>query len=242
MTLHIFLDGMKVPHIIFYPQRGSLAITLNFCILKKASVIFKKYKAVTAVSRKIYNRLKEYDFCENLYLCENGVDEKMFVPERKERGKKLVIGWVGRPSGDCGEMDQHGYNIVLSPLMEKLRNDSRFEFRLFQRTYMNAVPHSDMVKYYNSIDVLIHTGHMTGTPNPIFEAASCGKAVICTTIGAAIDMIDNGLNGWLIEMRNDKEHFPVVIKNFIDKLEILYKDREFCESMGFESRKTILMY
>ena len=40
-----------------------------------------------------------------------------------------------------------------------------------------------MAKFYNSIGTLICFSESEGTPNPVLEAAMCGRAIISTNVG-----------------------------------------------------------
>lgn len=205
------------------------------------------YRALSAVSERIYKRLKELDMNRNIYLCPNGVNENFFIPADKvKRNDKLIIGWQGK---EGGLLDQHGWSTILMPLKEQIKKDPRMELRIINRIYTNALSREEMVKFFQEIDVFLHTGLMTGTPNPIFEAASCGKAVICSRIGAAEQMIKEGVSGFIINLNpEDKVYASLdklcpssdkIVKSFMDKLRLLRDDREICENLGKEGRKII---
>lgn len=151
--------------------------------IAKAKKLLPKYRAITAVSMMIYSKLKKKKLNKNIYLCENGVDTEMFYP--KQNDGQFTVGWVGQPT----ELphDQHGYTTLWKPIRQKLDRVG-IKYKEIKNTWKTAIPHKEMVKFYHSIDVLVHTGRMTGTPNPAFEAAACGKAVVSTKIGAISEL------------------------------------------------------
>lgn len=188
-SIHFFgwLDGLK------YQRVATAGISShNFLYKHKAKALQRlpRYRALTAVSAELYGKLRELDLNQNIYLCENGVDCEMFTPRRNDG--PFTVGWVGQPSRK--PLDQHGYETHWLPLKERLQS-AGVRVAELSRTWQNAMPHADMVKFYHDIDVLVHTGLMTGTPNPMFEAAACGKPTVSTPIGCAPEFIVHGSNG-----------------------------------------------
>jgi len=207
----------------------------------KASKIISKYKGVTAVSRIILNELKGMNIKSPLYLCENGVETDWFIPSRKRNNiKKFIVGWSGQRSRL--PYDQHGYLSLALPLKEKLAMHRNIEFKMITNSWDTAVPHREMVDFYHSIDLMVHTGHMTGTPNPIFEAASCGKAVMSTRIGSANDMIKNGLNGYLFPCNNiiNRSYAKKLVDGMYSKILQLSRSRDLCAVLGENARTTVV--
>jgi glycosyltransferase involved in cell wall biosynthesis len=145
------------------------------------------YDALTCTSRILYDEIKKYKLNKNVYLAQNGVDEEMFQPDPIKHDK-FIVGWAGQPtegglSKDCGSIDMHGYQHILKPLMESLRDNKNIEFRIMAKTYKNAIPFSEMPKWYNGLDLFIHTGFGIGTPNPLFEAMACGVPLSVLLLG-----------------------------------------------------------
>ena len=104
--------------------------------------------------------------------------------------------------------------------------------------------HEQMVEYYNSLDLFIHTGkYHLSTPNPYFEAASCGIATIGTTNGCIPFLTTEYKNGITIDINKSDEEKA---KFFIDTIKYLQMDKKIngnkCLSnkMGIENRKEIL--
>jgi glycosyltransferase involved in cell wall biosynthesis len=206
-----------------------------------------RYMALSAVSERIFGRLKEMKSNNNIYLCPNGVNENFFIPADKiKRNDKLIIGWQGK---EGGRLDQHGWDTILVPLRKKIEEEPNMEFRYVDRIYTNAFSREEMRAFYQDIDVFIHTGLMTGTPNPVFEAASCGKAVICTRIGAAEQMIKENVTGFIINLNSENKVFSSlkrlcpdpgkVVNDFMEKLRMLRDNREICEAFGQAGRNVI---
>lgn len=241
--VHFFgwLEGLK------YPEKVTSAVSsYNYCIKHwdEAKKHLKRYKAITAVSRLLYEKLKKENMNKNIVCMPNGVDHTVFYPKGKKNDKKFIVGWLGQPTrgviNDKGRhIDQHGYEHVLQPLIKKIKKTNNIEIKLIENTWQNALPHSEVMKFYNSCDCVIHTGYLTGTPNPIFEAASCGIPVICTRIGAAVDMIKDGVNGYLIDSYSNEYEANETINKFLKLINDMSNDRNYCKKMGIAARDII---
>jgi len=202
-----------------------------------AKSLMRKYKIITAVSKIIHNSLVKNKLNDNIILCENGVETDFFIPKTKGLiSKKLRVGWVGQK---IGRYDQHGYKSVIEPLIPLIQKRSDMTFSMIDNNWTTAISHKDMVSYYQSIDVLLHAGHMTGTPNPVFEAASCGKPSISTKIGAAGDLIINGHNGFVLLKPTFGGNNSGIVGQFINKLIFLAENMELCREMGGHAREAV---
>lgn len=73
-------------------------------------------------------------------------------------------------------------------------------------------------------DALILPSYIEGLPLSILEAMSYRKPVISTPVGGIPSMIENGVNGFLIEPGNGPA--------FIEKILFLIEHRDECKSMG----------
>ncbi len=211
--------------------------------LEEAKLYMKRYKALTCTSQLIFDALKKRGYQKNLYYCPNGVDETVFTPKKKERGK-FIIGWSGQPtqgnfSRTDRRIDMHGYESVLLPLMESLKDHNDVEFRVMANTYKSAIPFGKMPEYYQGLDLFVHTGFGIGTPNPLFESNSCGVAGISVAIGAAPELVQNGYNGYLIPRYFNKPEALNRAEAIKEKILFLKDNRDLCDSMGEKARNVI---
>lgn len=209
---------------------------------EKARVYLPKFSAITANSMLIYNKLKEWNLNKHIYYTPNGVDEEEFCPNPTKHDK-FVVGWTGQPSGKGltreGGLDMHGYHNVLLPLVESLKDEKDIEFKIMTNTSKNAVPYSEMPKFYNSLDLFVHTGFGTGTPNPAFEAAACGVPVISTAIGAIPELIVDGQNGFKFERFYNKKDAIIRIDDMREAILYMYNHDDSRLQMGKSIRRCI---
>jgi len=211
--------------------------------LERAKRIMPKYGALTCTSKILYDELRKKNLNSHIYLCQNGVDEQMFQPDPVKHDK-FVVGWMGQPthgSFSGQQLDMHGYEHVLLLLIESLKGNKNIEFRIMAKTFKNAVSHSEMPRWYNGLDLFLHTGFGTGTPNGVFEAMACEIPCSSTAIGAAPEVIDTGAqaNGFLVDRYYSKKEAQQRVEEF--KTDILWCEnhRDGCKTLGERARKTI---
>jgi glycosyltransferase involved in cell wall biosynthesis len=57
----------------------------------------------------------------------------------------------------------------------------------------------DIRDYYRASDIFVLPSHGEGMSNALLEAMACGLAVVATRVGAAPEMIRDGIDGLLVE-------------------------------------------
>lgn len=60
----------------------------------------------------------------------------------------------------------------------------------------------DKIKLYKSVDILLLPSYNEGLPYVIIEALAAGLPVVATTVGGIPEVIEDGVNGFLIEPRD----------------------------------------
>jgi glycosyltransferase involved in cell wall biosynthesis len=58
---------------------------------------------------------------------------------------------------------------------------------------------NDIREYYRAADIFVLPSHGEGMSNALLEAMACGLAVVATRVGAAPEMIRDGIDGLLVE-------------------------------------------
>lgn len=74
------------------------------------------------------------------------------------------------------------------------------------------VPQSDVVLYMNAADVCLVGSHREGWSLAMCEMIACGKAVVSTDVSGAKDMIKDGLNGYVLSVRDPDEYATAIYK------------------------------
>ena len=209
------VTGNPVIKECFYNKRNGREGINNF--LKLAN----KCQAVGANNLFSLNELKNaYD--GQTFYAPRGVDPDVFYPEKEfEERNKFIVAYVGKP------VFQKGLPDYIKPACEIAGVD----LIINDRNYTNALPPNEMRKFYNQADAYIVASTIDGTPNPALEAASCGKPVIANRIGNMPELIEEGINGFLVDMN---------VNEYVNKINLLKADRKKCFEMGMNARKTIL--
>lgn len=179
----------------------------------------KLYKAVTAGNPELYEIFSKK--LNNVFYTPTGVNAGFFKPLPK-KSNEFTVGWCGNP-----ERSVKGYEEFVVPACKKAGIKL-----LTASPGKNFVPRENLPEFYSKIDCLLCTSESEGgAPNPNFEAASCGKAIITTNVGLMPEFIYEGNNGFFIE-RN--------IRNISKTLTKLKNDPALCKKLGLNARKAIL--
>jgi MoaA/NifB/PqqE/SkfB family radical SAM enzyme/GT2 family glycosyltransferase len=140
-------------------------------------------------------------------ILEDGVDLSLFRPSRLERfedigQREVVVGWVGNSKWAATLEDFKGVQSILIPAVEELRQ-SGLAIRLHLADRQNGhIPHHQMPRYYNEIDVYVCTSKIEGTPNPVLEAMACGVPVISTDVGIVPQAFGPMQRGFILPERS----------------------------------------
>ncbi len=70
-----------------------------------------------------------------------------------------------------------------------------------------------------------------GIPKSLLEAAACGRAIIATDVPGCREMVEEGINGFLVPPRD-----PALLS---ERILLLANDRNLCRRMGLDSRTLV---
>ena len=182
----------------------------------------RQSKYLHANSKMLLKELENMSLpTQTCFYVPNGVDENLFKPvDPLHTEGRLVAGHVGK------ECDAKGQVEYIIPAMNAAKVESTYNVK----DYRNRLPYTEMWRYYQNMDVFMCASIEDGTPNGALEAAACGRPIISNRIGNMPEFIIDGYNGFLVE-RN--------LKQYIEKLEYLNKNRDHLVEMGKNARKTI---
>jgi glycosyltransferase involved in cell wall biosynthesis len=187
------------------------------------NVIFPKMKMARyhhANSMMLLKELQDMGF-ERAYYVPNGVNEELFKPIKPIRKEgDLIVGHVGK------ECPAKGQREFILPAIQATGCKSATNLR----TYKDKLPHNEMPKIYNDMDVFMVASVEDGTPNPALEAAACGRPIISNQIGNMPEFIKDGWNGFIV---------PRKLSAYIDKINYFKKNRSELIRMGNNARKTV---
>ena len=199
----------------------------------------RKYKLVTGVSshvgRKKANQMEQFfslfdsvglssmfllnEFknskIKNLVYTPFGVNHNIFFKKTNPDNYKHVFGWVGNKTRKVKRYDE------LKSVIKSL--GPSYEFKTVGNT--ENLNRKQMSDFYNSIGTIICFSESEGTPNPVLEAAMCGRAIISTNVGNVPELTAGVNNFYTIKSHNDLKNQIIKYKN-INNLNLLSNNIE----------------
>lgn len=232
---------------------GKLTVILNpyhWLVLTIERMIFKghRFKKVIAMSGLIKNNIMDnYQVNGNdIVVMYHKVDLERFHPENKGRyseeirrrysiGKdEFVVLFVG--SG----FERKGVKYLLKAA-ELLRypvtvlivgkgSENRFKRYVNRQRVIFCGPQKDVHKYYAASDVFVMPAIYEPFGLVYLEALASGIPVIATGLSGAAEIVQDGINGFIITLPED---YPTIA----EKIQFLIDQREEREAMAMNARK-----
>lgn len=131
-------------------------------------------------------RLKELfkASCPNIYHYSLGVDTQLFRP-LVNKSDSVAFGWAGNIADKT-----KGVEDILLPASVDL---------IDLKIAPGNLSSTQMVDFYNGLDVICVASQGEGTPLPLIEAMACACFPISVDVGVARELIIHGQNGLLVE-------------------------------------------
>lgn len=146
---------------------------------------------------------------ERVWLWGRGVDIQLFHPARRDErlraaiapGGEVIAGYVGRLATEkrvdllASVAAVPGVRLAVTgggPMDEELRQ------AIPSAVFLGTRHGADLARIYASLDVFVHTGPFETFGQTIQEAAASGLPVIAPAAGGPLDLVDNGMTGFLV--------------------------------------------
>lgn len=196
---------------------------------------------------------------EKMVVIPNGADPDKFAPTHRDPilssqynlHKNTVIGWVGSLDGEwsgLGNLIKMAKKVlsiqqnVIFLFVGGGKNKERFE-QVFQENGFlervilpGTIPYKDVPRYFSLMDIAIAPYPQLDFWYPssmkVFEYMSSGKAVVASKVGQIKEVIIDGYNGCLFD--------PDIEDDLTNKVLMLLKSPELCQSIKKQARETIL--
>jgi len=166
-----------------------------------------------------------------------GVDLATFsVAPQRPTDSPFVAGWCANPSAHNGQSFK-GFEKVLRPLIMATRG--LVEWRVLANDYSSALSAAEMATWYAGIDVLVSTASAEGTPNPPYEAAACGRAVLSTAVGGLVDWPEMKSLGCLVPTYRNRAEAERTVAVMRDRLLAMRRSRHHCQVIGQLLRQSV---
>lgn len=110
-------------------------------------------------------------------LIPNGVDTERFKPIDRNPNKKFIIGFAARHSSSATDA-QKGYTKLFKEPCKELG------LKILEgNSGVGFIPHNEIHKFYDKIDVLVQVSDSEGCSNTINEAMSAGIPCVISRVG-----------------------------------------------------------
>jgi phosphatidylinositol alpha 1,6-mannosyltransferase len=146
---------------------------------------------------------------ERVWLWGRGVDIERFHPTRRDDrlradiapGGELIAGYVGRLAVEkrvdllAAVARLPGVRLAVTgggPMEEDLRR------ALPSAVFLGERHGADLARIYASLDIFVHTGPFETFGQTIQEAAASGLPVVAPAVGGPLDLVDEGVTGFLV--------------------------------------------
>lgn len=140
----------------------------------------------------------------------NGIDVNKFIPIKKEIGVPFIFG------NCCRLTEQKGLKLFIQAIYELKTNghqikgviagdgEDKVELlaltkQLHLENEIDLIGHVEKTEdFYPKIDCLLFTSYFEGTARTILEAFACEKPVIAFKASSMEEMVDDGVDGYLV--------------------------------------------
>ena len=172
---------------------------------------------VFCVSRELLAKVRAFCPKAKAHWLPNGVDSKRFpLLEPRLPGERLTLGLFGEIK------HKKGLDLLLAGL-----DFDRFELRIVGQLREDAArllhgfltlhPHLveriatlpyqrdtvSLLEQYRAVDLVCLPSHHEGMANVMLEAMACGRPCVCSAVGGALDVVEDGISGFLFQPRSE---------------------------------------
>lgn len=227
-TVHTVIEGHKqgilASGLDFRDMDASERYTLGlFPILKLIQTLYlKRSPTIITVSNWMKRLLEQNYGLQGINMIHNGIDYDLFSPEKKNHAvegldtDKPVVLFSGR------FIALKGINILIKAMRQVISEtrDVHFAFagpeanskwvRMFEHegipshrySFLGYIPHAEMPEIYSNSSIFVLPSLIESFPFSILEAMSSGSAVIASNVGGVPEIIDDEVDGLLVQPGN----------------------------------------
>jgi phosphatidylinositol alpha 1,6-mannosyltransferase len=180
---------------------------------------------------------------ERVWVWARGVDCIRFDPAKRDPalreqfapGGELIVGYVGRLASEkrvdlLSEISRlPGVRVVIvgrGPAEAAIRK------AVPNATYLGQRGGEELASIYASMDVFVHTGPHDTFGNTLQEAAASGLPVIAPAAGGPLDLVQDGVTGFLVG--------PEDAHALAEPVALLAGNRQLCAQQGRAARTMML--
>lgn len=198
---------------------------------------------VTTVSKRVSGELDEYYGASDATVVGNGVDADRFTPSGNSKDEYILFtGRLDYPKGvpdliNAAKSVVQGSDVdliitgkgpkrgQLEDLVNKLGITEHVAFTGY-------VSQDELVRLYQNAMAYVLPSHYEGLPTVLLEAMACGAPAIATRVGGCPEVIEDGINGILVDP-GDKSALSNAIESVVT-------DRDLRNQLSTNARQTIV--
>lgn len=190
-----------------------------------------------AVSSRLAEMIEKETNQPMVGVVRNGVDTKEYfssTPDSEREGIGSIFEW-------SKEKDPESIIKIMQILGWRLPGVSRHLFSSGKKpkgldgVNFKRLPRLEEARrIYSGCKVWFLASVSEGCPNPLLEAMACGCTVVSTDCGGSDDIIKDGVNGFLVKVRETEA--------MVDKIVLLYEDEQLRKKICANAAKTVQEY
>ena len=208
-------------------------------------------------SYRLNNDICIYNGCDALITTNNYEKVKDEINKLKKDEDTIVFIHVARHHPvknhdrlfrNCTRLEKEGYNFVLLVLGDNY--DSLVDQYRNNRHIVFLGAKNNVGDYMAQADFFVLSSDAEGLPMTLLEAMSMGVVPISTPAGGVVDVIEDGINGYLAKSYEDEEFFQIITKAIHEKgtissdsLKKEYKEKysiDICAEKYYDAYKKVL--
>ena len=235
----VSLRGSDVPG---YSERFKFIYTILKPLIK---FIWKKSDAVVSNSQGLRDLALETSQHQAVDIIYNGIDLDDFCPKESMRPRDKFIITIGATRITA----RKGTNYLIQALslltskypnlLLRILGDGDEKSNLIELTkqlklenfvqFLGRIPREETAPYYQEASLFVLPSLNEGMSNAMLEALASGLPILATETGGTEELVENGVNGFIIKMKDPKD--------LAQKIELILKDDDLRVQMGIASRK-----
>ncbi len=168
-----------------------------------------------------------YPFLQNIKIIPNGVDTAIYQPGDKTRIRKElnlpVHAFILLFAAELSTNNPFKGGEIISQLILNGLGENTVMITIGGDTLPQAPNHipygyianeHQMAALYAASDLMIYPTKADNLPLVVLEAMSCQLPVVASSLGGIPEIIDDGINGFMVDSYKSAESFQQVIKQF----------------------------
>ena len=233
--------------IILAPRSGFIIQEIKSSSLFSffVKIVFRKTNYVLCQSNKWELWFREYvDNSINYITIENWIDLSVY-PKKIVSGNGipviLFMSWVDKNKGiyefvDAIKLLEKDFNFIV-----KIVGDGKDLFDVIEKVSENKLNHivefcgwlsgDKKTNILMTSDIFVLPSYAEGYPNSLVEAMAAGLACISSNIGSVSDIINDGVNGLIIEPKSTSQLYV--------QLSNLLNDKNLINLLSVEGHKSV---